>query len=355
MRWLWMVGLGGCVPGQAWLGGLVDEGGKGLADGALRTDGVLVLAGGAEMDVLGAGYTLESSDPDVVRVGVMEDVVPNGAEAEDGAGAPAIWLPGAEDVSVDHGVVVAMRTGAPGEATIWLQDPDGVVLDAVDVVVGAPERLSLVPACAPWWVGLDDFEPRVLAGGVYSFDVVHYGREGQVLRGAAPEGPEDGTTVSAVAIDDFTELGVHEVVSGGAVATYEVVDPRDVVGVRWVELEDPGSAEPRAGLLVVGVDVLGRDVLGMRPDWTIGPAAPATGSDLYAYSPDAQGDAVEVIAQWGEASVAAEVHQDGRATMMSSGVPLGCNTGGVAGGGQPAGLGAALGFAWLLRRRVRAS
>lgn len=336
----------GCAePDAVWLDQLVDRSpgygvGAALDEGVLRGDGLVMLGADVPTDL--DGYRLESSDPAVIDLATRADVSAD-AEFDDGLGpdAPAVWLdtPNDPDADEDPSLVVVLRTGQAGDAVVSLIDPDGVTIDTIPVSVAAPGRVALAPGGAAWWRGLDDFAPRTLAGEDYSYDVVSFDAAGAPLRGMGRDvrrftvphpnravGPDPGEQLGSSAV------GVHEAVFDGMRVQYEVVDPSDIVelGFRAAELRAPhaeaGVDVGSSGLLVVGVDRSGRDVLGIPATW----GGQKDSGDLYAYTADAGGALRSVDAAWGGLSIADAVRQSGEAGVGHSDQPPGCDTSGGA-------------------------
>lgn len=290
----WLVASGGCAAGDdAALGWFVElDGRAALGDRPLAADAVLVVAvPGTDL----AGLAVVSDDPEVVAPLPLSDLEPT-------LGDDALFPDPEADTTW-----LALRSGAPGAATLSLVDPDADrVVDTLPLEVRATHHAVL--RAAPGWATAEPLPPRVVAGRPYTFALDRRDADGRSLAGRA-EGEADALLPASPP---------GEVTVAGLPVT--VVDPAEVVGVRLVEAT---AAEGLRALLAVGTDRGGAPVLGGAVAWTDAQDPAATG-DLWVYRPG-RGQR-RVAATLGGATATALVAADEPGRVTQSDAPAGCVT-----------------------------
>ena len=297
-----------------------------------------------------AGWTLSSSDPNVIRV-----------------------------ISGLVGGSAAVIAGHPGQATLSVLDADGKVQDSHAVSVALPDRVGLY-AEGPLLTGASDTaaeltQASVVAGGEATF-LVRYFAQGVELFGSGALTPTatGGVTVNTVSSSfasarDFVRVSPAAMGASGTVSLsvdHVIVGELPITtvlpsAVTQVTILPQSALAAQKGeslaLYAHALDATSAEVYGASFDWTINGQTNASlygdgPADLFFYPFD-PAVTEEVAASYEGFSPYARVHGTGGSVGSTS--QLGCSLsrspGGPGGSTTMFGLALAIGGAALVRRR----
>jgi hypothetical protein len=301
----------------------------------------------------GAGWTLQSSNPAVMQIGVQP---PSGSNE---------WP------------VVA--TGA-GQATLTVVDGSGKVLDSEDVDVQIPTEVQL---CAHGLLlaGYSDDQSaessvRIVSGGTATFLARYYSGTQELSGNNAVIPTASGIATAAVvpanfSVRDFVEVSAADMGSGNVSlavgmttnqVAVEAVDPSSVASVALAPQSDD-KAQKGETLYVFGraLDSQGNDLFGASFSWAVnGTTLPSQQlivggpTDLLTYQYDSKQSETISDTLAGQ-SASTQVHGNPSTTQEASTENVGCSVarGAGASGGAAGAAMLALGVAFLTHRRRR--
>jgi hypothetical protein len=225
------------------------------------------------------GYTLESSDPEVLVVGAS--------------------------AQVGDAVIAEAEAAAEGIAELWLVDRRGEVIFSTEMEVRVPTR-AVLHAAAPLFLGRDDVpsiaeEPEVLVGGVATF-MVEYFDGSTRLSGSGALGIGSGGAVVAEVVPEHmherrdwlrvtpASAGLHEIELRAHGQRFSRVQLESITTDAIAELalrgQDQGRARRDQQLVVIAeaYDEEGDRIFGAVVDWELAGGPDGEPGDMYRYA-----------------------------------------------------------------------
>lgn len=300
------------------------------------------------------GWTLTSSDPSVLQVGVPQSTSAN---------------------------QFPVQAGSAGHATLTVADKNGKVLDTSDVDVDVPTRIQLCEQ-GLLYAGYSDDQAalgavQVVSGGTATFLARYFSNSQELYGNDALTAANTPLALASVAstsfsVRDFVEItGLSmgattvKLTAGGADldVPVTVIDPSAVRSMELVAQSESGASEGQAIFVFARArDAKGGDVYGASFAWTAdGQSLPGNGNsndptDLLWYQYHAK-SLETVTATVGTDSAATTVHGGPSTTYTGTSQNVGCSVA-FGAGGAPASAAGASGFVLALallasRRRTR--
>ncbi|MBC8072346.1 MAG: hypothetical protein IAG13_28750 [Deltaproteobacteria bacterium] len=225
------------------------------------------------------GYSLASSDPEVLLIGPSEQS--------------------------GDAVVAEAEAAAEGIAELWLVDRRGEVISGTEIEVRAPTRVML-HAAAPLFLDRDDVpsavdEPQVLVDGVATFMVEYFDGSTRLFGNGTLGVSADGPLVAEVAQEHMherrdwlrvtpTAAGLHELELRAHGQRFARVQLESITTDAIAELALRGQDQARARrdqqlvVIVEAYDEDGDRIFGAAADWELAGGPDGEPGEMYRYA-----------------------------------------------------------------------